>query len=199
MAGVGGHADRSHQASPLGIQPCQGIVPAGYAAFAFAAAATAGVLIGRTLPAMAAGLAAFAGARLAVRDWVRPHLMAPVRLSLPLNYGGGGGFRGTGGGGFIPLPGGPPLPGAWVYSIRAVDQASHTPTQKFLHRACPDTQGPGSLRGGAAPAPAGGRPGETAFSPFVLAVLRIEHGRLTDIAAFEQPSMFTAFGLPASL
>jgi hypothetical protein len=25
------------------------------------------------------------------------------------------------------------------------------------------------------------------------------HGRLIDIAAFEQPSMFTAFGLPASL
>ena len=33
----------------------------------------------------------------------------------------------------------------------------------------------------------------------VLAVLRFEHGRLTDIAAFEQPSMFTAFGLPASV
>jgi RNA polymerase sigma-70 factor (ECF subfamily) len=43
------------------------------------------------------------------------------------------------------------------------------------------------------------RPGETAFSPFVLAVLRHEHDRLIDIAAFEQPSMFTAFGLPASL
>ncbi len=43
------------------------------------------------------------------------------------------------------------------------------------------------------------RPGETAFLPFVLAVLRLEHGQLTDIAAFEQPSMFTAFGLPASL
>ncbi|HEX4658003.1 MAG TPA: RNA polymerase subunit sigma-70, partial [Streptosporangiaceae bacterium] len=28
------------------------------------------------------------------------------------------------------------------------------------------------------------RPGETAFSPFVLAVLRFEHGRLIDIAAF---------------
>jgi RNA polymerase sigma-70 factor (ECF subfamily) len=35
--------------------------------------------------------------------------------------------------------------------------------------------------------------------PFVLAVLRFEDGRLADIAAFEQPSMFTAFGLPASL
>jgi RNA polymerase sigma-70 factor (ECF subfamily) len=43
------------------------------------------------------------------------------------------------------------------------------------------------------------RPGETVFSPFVLAVLRVEHGRLTDIAAFEQPSMFPAFGLPATL
>jgi RNA polymerase sigma-70 factor, ECF subfamily len=43
------------------------------------------------------------------------------------------------------------------------------------------------------------RPGETAFVPFVLAVLRLEDGHLTDIAAFEQPSMFPAFGLPASL
>jgi len=43
------------------------------------------------------------------------------------------------------------------------------------------------------------RPGQTAFVPFVLTVLRLEGGHVTDIAAFEQPSMFTAFGLPASL
>jgi RNA polymerase sigma-70 factor (ECF subfamily) len=43
------------------------------------------------------------------------------------------------------------------------------------------------------------RPGETAFSPFVLVVLRLERGRIVDIAAFEQPAMFTAFGLPARL
>lgn len=43
------------------------------------------------------------------------------------------------------------------------------------------------------------RPGETAFSPFVIAVLRHEDGQLTEIAAFEQPSMFSAFGLPARL
>jgi hypothetical protein len=30
-------------------------------------------------------------------------------------------------------------------------------------------------------------------------VLRFDHGRLVDIAAFEQPSMFSAFGLPASM
>jgi RNA polymerase sigma-70 factor (ECF subfamily) len=43
------------------------------------------------------------------------------------------------------------------------------------------------------------RPGETAFSPFAIIVLRLEHGTVVDIAAFEQPSMFAAFGLPASL
>jgi RNA polymerase sigma-70 factor (ECF subfamily) len=43
------------------------------------------------------------------------------------------------------------------------------------------------------------RPGETAFSPFVLVVLRYEHGGLAEMAASEQPSMFTAFGLPDSL
>jgi RNA polymerase sigma-70 factor (ECF subfamily) len=43
------------------------------------------------------------------------------------------------------------------------------------------------------------RPGEAVFIPFVLAVLCFEDGRLADIAAFEQPSMFTAFGLPARL
>ena len=43
------------------------------------------------------------------------------------------------------------------------------------------------------------RPGQAAFFPFALTVLRLEHGRVADIAAFEQASMFTAFGLPASL
>jgi RNA polymerase sigma-70 factor (ECF subfamily) len=43
------------------------------------------------------------------------------------------------------------------------------------------------------------RPGETGFFPFALTVLRFEGGRLVDMAAFEQPTMFTAFGLPASL
>ena len=43
------------------------------------------------------------------------------------------------------------------------------------------------------------RPGQAAFAPFVLTVPRFERGRLIDIAAFEQPSLFTPFGMPASL
>ena len=30
-------------------------------------------------------------------------------------------------------------------------------------------------------------------------MLRFEHARLADIAAFEQPAMFAAFSLPASM
>jgi len=43
------------------------------------------------------------------------------------------------------------------------------------------------------------RPGETAFSPFVLVILRHDGGLLTEMTAFEQPSMFSAFGLPGRL
>jgi RNA polymerase sigma-70 factor, ECF subfamily len=43
------------------------------------------------------------------------------------------------------------------------------------------------------------RPGAVVFAPFVLGVLRFEQGHLVDVAAFEQPAMFAAFGLPAQL
>jgi len=43
------------------------------------------------------------------------------------------------------------------------------------------------------------RAGDITFHPFCLIVLHVESGGLFDIAAFEQPSMFSAFGLPDSL
>jgi RNA polymerase sigma-70 factor (ECF subfamily) len=43
------------------------------------------------------------------------------------------------------------------------------------------------------------RPGEDTFRPFAICVLRIQQGKLIDIAAFEQPSLFPAFSLPPSL
>ena len=63
--------------SPL-IFSERGLVPLGYAAFAFALGVVLGLLLRRTVPAMAATLAVFVGARLAVTQWLRPHLMAPV-------------------------------------------------------------------------------------------------------------------------
>lgn len=54
------------------------LVPLGYAAFAFALGLVLGVLVRRTVPAMAATLAVFVGVRFAFTRWVRPHLLAPV-------------------------------------------------------------------------------------------------------------------------
>jgi hypothetical protein len=59
------------------------LVPLGYAAFAFVAGVTAGLLVRKTVPAMATALVVFVPARLAFARWVRPYLLAPLRLSVP--------------------------------------------------------------------------------------------------------------------
>ena len=62
-----------------------GVAPAGYAAFAFALGVTAGLLIRRTLPAMAVTLAIFAAVIIAFPIWVRPHLIPPARTTSALS------------------------------------------------------------------------------------------------------------------
>ncbi|MFC7246005.1 ABC transporter permease subunit [Catellatospora aurea] len=53
----------------------RGIVPLGYAAFAFALGVTLGLLLRRTLPAMAITLAVFAAVQVLVPALIRPHLL----------------------------------------------------------------------------------------------------------------------------
>ena len=43
------------------------------------------------------------------------------------------------------------------------------------------------------------RPGTDRFHAFTITVLRVDGGRIVDIAAFEQPALFAVFGLPAEL
>ncbi|MFD0852055.1 ABC transporter permease, partial [Actinomadura adrarensis] len=63
----------------------RGVVPIGYAAFAFVLGVTIGMLIRRTLPAMAVTLAVFAAVQLGMPTFVRPHLREPVQVSAPLS------------------------------------------------------------------------------------------------------------------
>ncbi len=70
--------------NPL-VFAARGVAPLGYAAFAFALGVTVGVLIRRTLPAMAITLAIFAAVQFLVPTLVRPHLIAPVRVAVPFN------------------------------------------------------------------------------------------------------------------
>ena len=62
-----------------------GIVPLSYAAFAFALGVTVGVLIRRTLPAMAITVAAFAAIQILWPSFVRPHLVTPAHATQSLD------------------------------------------------------------------------------------------------------------------
>ncbi|MEN3540353.1 ABC transporter permease [Microbispora sp. ZYX-F-249] len=62
----------------------RGIVPMAYAAFAFTLGVTAGLIVRRTLPAMAVTLAVFAAAQILMPMTVRPHLLPPVSSSFEL-------------------------------------------------------------------------------------------------------------------
>ncbi|WP_229348017.1 ABC transporter permease subunit [Streptomyces sp. UNOB3_S3] len=86
------------------------LAPLGYAAFAFVLGVTLGLVLRRTVPAMAATLVVFTALQIAVPALIRPHYEAPVRTSVPLTadligrltkigtYGEIGGLR---------IPGGP--------------------------------------------------------------------------------------------
>lgn len=67
--------------SPYSVFDQRDIVPVAYALFAFALGVTAGVLIRRTLPAMATTLAVFVGVRIGFGSWIRPRLIAPLHAT----------------------------------------------------------------------------------------------------------------------
>jgi hypothetical protein len=70
--------------SPL-VFAARGVAPLGYAAFAFVLGVTAGVLIRRTLPAMAITLVIFAAVQLVMPNFVRPRLISPVQVTNAFN------------------------------------------------------------------------------------------------------------------
>jgi ABC-2 family transporter protein len=70
--------------SPL-VFATRGVAPLGYAAFAFALGVTAGVLVRRTLPAMAITLVIFATIQVLVPYFARPHLIPPAHVTAPFN------------------------------------------------------------------------------------------------------------------
>lgn len=109
----------------FGLFDQRGIVPIGYAAFAFALGVTAGVVIRRSLPAMAATLVVFVAARLAFVRLVRPHLLAPTVKTLALDPTTIGGYVSANGapGNLVTNP--PNIPNGWIYSDQIVDRAGH--------------------------------------------------------------------------
>ncbi|MEU6379336.1 transporter [Streptomyces sp. NPDC046909] len=60
----------------------RGVVPLGYAAFALLLGVTLGMVVRRTVPAMAATLAILTAVQIAMPLWVRPHLAQPVSITV---------------------------------------------------------------------------------------------------------------------
>jgi ABC-type transport system involved in multi-copper enzyme maturation permease subunit len=140
-----------------GVFDERGLVAIGYAAFAFAIGVTAGLLIRRTVPAMAATLVAFVAARLATLYLVRPNLIPPETSSMALSSASGLGF-GPGPSGETFMADAPNLPNALVNSSQIVDGAGHVPSDQILHQflvnACPSIVSPATAPSNATHGPA---------------------------------------------
>jgi hypothetical protein len=130
-----------------------GVAPIGYAAFAFVLGVTVGVLLRRTIAAMAITLALFALVQLAMPNWVRPHLITPAQTSAAFDASNLTGlFIGNG---QVTVTGAVSKPGAWILSNQTVTAAGHvfhgpippacnSDTQSF--RACQNALGRLHLR-----------------------------------------------------
>jgi hypothetical protein len=168
----------------------RGVVAVGYAAFAFALGITAGSVIRRTLPAMAATLAAFIGVRLATAEWLRPHLWAPLHLSTDLQ---GIGFQLAPSGVTI-VPGDTSAavkPNAWVYSSQIVDSGGHVASQSTLH-AFLQTACPGVAAGpapGTSVAAGRARPDPAAIHACVTSL----SNRFHEVVTYQPASRYWAF------
>jgi ABC-2 family transporter protein len=101
----------------------RGIVPIGYAAFAFALAVTVGMLVRRTLPAMAITLAVFVAAQIAMPLLVRPHLLPPTHSTVEITESSLDTFNVRGDTVVVSVSGN--LPDAWVLSSHSVDASGH--------------------------------------------------------------------------
>lgn len=109
--------------SPL-LFGANGIAPIGYTAFAFALGLAAGVLIKRTLPAMAVTLVGVGFVLLAWPAWVRPHLITPARELLRLKAPAIQGLDITSAH-HMTIFAGVSKPSGWVISDQVVNSAGH--------------------------------------------------------------------------
>jgi ABC-type transport system involved in multi-copper enzyme maturation permease subunit len=100
------------------------VVPLAYAAFAFALGTTAGLLMRRTLPAMALTLAVFIAIQILVPTLIRPHLLASTTSTFTINETTTSQSHGIWGRDMnfhfdLPIP-----QGAWITSAPPVEDSS---------------------------------------------------------------------------
>jgi hypothetical protein len=141
----------------------RGIAIIGYTVFAFAIGALSGVVIRRTLPAMAAGLSAFIFARVAVMLWVRPHLFSPLHKTFSVVDSVRFGFISQNGGPVALQADAPDIPNAWIQSTHLVTSSGHVAT--FAERVAFVKQYCAAAASAPPPIPLGGGSGKPVRGP----------------------------------
>jgi ABC-type transport system involved in multi-copper enzyme maturation permease subunit len=120
-------------------------------ALAFTLGTTAGLLLRRTIPAMAVTLAVFIGIQILVPTLIRPNLLPSTTVTVPINKTSASQFTGiyTSGGGAeinidLPIP-----QGAWVISAPPVQDSSGQVVTATAHESClfPNTSAPPNKTG----------------------------------------------------
>jgi hypothetical protein len=119
----GGQGLFSNRMTPL-LFGARGITPLGYAAFAFALGVTLGVLLRRTIPAMALTLLLFAAVQFLVPAFIRPHLFSPDQATAPLNAAYNEMII-SGPSNQMTIVGSATVPGGWVLSDQTITPAGH--------------------------------------------------------------------------
>ena len=126
--------------SMWGVFDARDVVPIGYTFFAFMLGAVAGAIIRRTVPAMAASLGVFVFSRIAVQQWVRPHLLSPRHLTAAITNDGFGFFSRNGGPPELSIQANGPR-GSWVLNSQLIDHSGHVATTAertaFVAQHCP--------------------------------------------------------------
>ncbi|NUW39556.1 transporter [Nonomuraea rhodomycinica] len=122
-AGASGGESFPALISPL-IFGARGIVPIGYAAFAFILGVTIGLLARRTVAAMAITLAVFAAVQFAVPFAVRSHIIPAAEQTVTIGRTNVQSFRANNSGQPQELTVAGP-PGAWVLSNETIDSTGH--------------------------------------------------------------------------
>lgn len=113
------------------------IVPIAYAAFAFTLGSTLGLLMRRTIPAMAVTLAVFVGIQILIPTVVRPNLLSSTTVTFAIDeatMSRADGIFGTAG--TFDIDGLPAPQGAWVLSSTPVENSAGQAVQMNDYSAC---------------------------------------------------------------
>jgi hypothetical protein len=121
--------------TPL-VYGARGIVPMGYALFAFILGVTAGMLIRRTVPAMATTLAIYSVAVFSMQEWVRQQLVAASNIINPLDTSSLDGVSINPDTGEMTVFASANLPDAWVLTNQTITDTGQAFTGPFDPQYC---------------------------------------------------------------